>query len=451
MEVSRGFGYQVIWVDGDDETEEIMRRSGWFVVVVGMAVWMGCTGEPGLTGDQGDSVLVESEAASPEACPHGGTTLIFGYDRQGDGVIDEVVTSHDVCDGGPGDRGPEGSDGRELLVETSTAAQNLCPAGGTRILMGYDNNGDGAIDEVQAQYTICSGEAGEDGTPLLVASELADEEDCPGGGLSLIFGYDTDGDDEIDDVVSTEVICDGVDGQPLLVEEQGCLEGLRLVFGYDTDGDGELDETVHVADYCEVEAPSVVFFADGNEGENAIEAGLVELASQGRIELSVPASRSEMNDEIEAGDHDVVVFLAQNVQFSGTEVGRLIDWVEDGGRLIAVNWTANSLLAEALESDYAGGTDQGEASFVDGRFFQGLPVPLVLTNPGWSNAFARDLEPAGDGVSVCAFGNGTSCAVLGNEERTLHLGFLGDTVDVTHGPQMVRNFLTVLMRAPDGE
>jgi len=259
----------------------------------------GADGDPGPTGPEGPagpSLLVETSAAAAADCPDGGTLFEFGYDEDGDGAIDTVTESVSVCDGGPGADGEDGEDGRDglpLLMESTDAEVEDCPWGGATFTFGYDWEDDGLIDDVVGTETVCNGAPGADGSngvdgadgvspdALRVSSSQASVEACPHGGIQLTFGYDTDGDGSIDDVLRVEDICngapgedgedgnpglDGVDGDALLVETDpadaaACpWGGTTITFGYDRSGDGTIDEVVTTRDLCNG--------ADGEDGED---------------------------------------------------------------------------------------------------------------------------------------------------------------------------------------
>ncbi len=412
------------------------------LLVVGIGA---CSGEDGMDGEDRSPppLMVESSAAG-ENCPAGGTTFSFGYDTTGDGEIDDEVSSHHVCDGEQGD------DGRDLLVET-VAAGDSCPAGGITLWIGYDTTGDGSIDDMVAEETICDGVDGSDGQSVLVETE--DATSCENGGTRFLFGYDTTGDGSIDDVTAEETVCDGEDGESLLVESSTtvgeCL-GIVFTFGYDTNGDGAIDEITSETEVCTttreavVQDMEVLLYVDFNYGDSAVEAGLTTLESEGLIELTVASSWTEARDVLNDGSPDIAVILNQGTSPTSDFLSELESWVEDGHPAIASSWNEDSEIFDLMEAS-AVSNNQAEATFTSPLLSFGLPSPLELTNQGWLESFSRGMDPVGEGVSLCIFEDQTSCAVHGNQGRTLMLGFVSDAVEVSDGRQLILNALTTVL------
>jgi hypothetical protein len=121
----------------------------------------GATGATGAQGPEGDSgaqslVLQVPELPGPN-CPHGGTKIESGLDVNRDGQLEtaEVASTSYVCDGANGDAGAPGS----LVTVTAEPEGVHCPAGGQRIDIGIDTNGDGLLEANEIQHTayVCSG------------------------------------------------------------------------------------------------------------------------------------------------------------------------------------------------------------------------------------------------------------------------------------------------------
>jgi hypothetical protein len=105
-----------------------------------------------------------------------------------------------------------GDDGASSLlrVDSEPAGAN-CPAGGTRIATGIDDNGDGELDdsEVSSEFYDCS-----------AAATRVDEEEpgdnCVSGGFAIHTGTDADGDGALsdDEIEDTRYVCNGEDPRP---------------------------------------------------------------------------------------------------------------------------------------------------------------------------------------------------------------------------------------------
>ncbi len=331
----------------------------------------GCGGEDGLDGDDAETLEVSSQPASPDDCPDGGTELTFGYDTSGDGEIDEVSHVQIVCDGATG---PDGEDGED----------------------------------------------GEDGLSVLVETSDATMGDCVAGGTIYTFGYDTTGDGEIDDVVSQQTVCDGYRSDELSSE--------ALVFG-----------------------KSVLYYADGTstdgEGDVLVE-GLEDLADAGLIELTVADSSQDFRDELSNSSFDVTFYFAQNNLVSSTDHDILVELVEGYGRLIFATYTtlSDDGLFDVLQTSFSGNTNHSTITFTSDRASEGLPDELALFTEPW-NTHSVGLTPALGARSICEFDDGHSCAVLGNQGRTLHLGVFSDVFPVDHTEQIALNLLGTVLES----
>lgn len=102
-----------------------------------------------------------------------------------------------------------------LLTRSSEEPEGEnCPAGGTRIEVGFDTSCDGELDEGDERSVIyvCRGEDGTEAGRVLVESH--DEpagENCPRGGTRVDAGHDSDADGKLssDEVTTTTFVCDG--------------------------------------------------------------------------------------------------------------------------------------------------------------------------------------------------------------------------------------------------
>lgn len=150
------------------------------LVVMVFALTASCTGDSPPA-----AILGFSDEPVGANCPAGGTRIDAGQDDDGDGVLDpsEVDNTAYVCDGGDGEDGLDGRDGAD----------------------GQD--GTDGVD----------GTDGTDGHDVLI--KLTDEApgpNCGVGGTRVDTGLDLDDDGVLDDneITSTAYICDGDDGDP---------------------------------------------------------------------------------------------------------------------------------------------------------------------------------------------------------------------------------------------
>lgn len=194
-----------------------------------------------------------------------------------------------------------------------------------------------------------------------------------------------------------------------------------------------------------IEDAAVLYFSDFALGTDQVLAGLQELAGEEVIDLTVATTRDEALAAM-AGDHDVLVYFNQNTQMRPEDVAGVVAWVEAGKRTIYSDWTWNTTVLVALQSQRGTSSNQQPLTFLDDRLAVGVQNPMPLTNPGWG-VWATGLAPAGgtDAVSVCSFPTGDSCLVYGNEGRTATVGFLNDTVTATDGRNFIRNLLRIVV------
>lgn len=157
----------------------------------------------------------------------------------------EVTASFDVCDGETGAQGatgPAGQDGRSALVNTVEGGATTCPNGGDRVDAGVDDDADGVLDasEVDSSVDLCHGVDGMDGvdgtdgvSSLIKLSVEPVGSNCPAGGQKIEVGLDEDGDGVLDvsevDPTQTAFICSPYTPPPAL--EPKSLREFCSLFG----------------------------------------------------------------------------------------------------------------------------------------------------------------------------------------------------------------------------
>jgi MYXO-CTERM domain-containing protein len=127
----------------------------------------GADGENGSDGTQGQAgaaglhalVNVRPEPAGDE-CPVGGLAIESGLDRDEDGELaaDEVEDTSYACNDGAGARAAR------VEIEDQLPGE-ACEAGGKRVDVGVDQDGDGSLDDGEVSETdyVCNGAPGERG------------------------------------------------------------------------------------------------------------------------------------------------------------------------------------------------------------------------------------------------------------------------------------------------
>lgn len=152
-------------------------------------------------------------------------------DGDSDGVCDDqdACTGDDGTGDADADGLCDDLDLERTLIRTTpfSGAEGDCTAGGVRIDVGVDDNADSvlAADEIAETTFVChgaDGSPGNDGGSALVRTRAiaAGDDDCPAGGTRVEAGLDDDGNGALADaeVDSAAVVCAGRDG---FVDEDG--------------------------------------------------------------------------------------------------------------------------------------------------------------------------------------------------------------------------------------
>ncbi|MEM6925495.1 MAG: right-handed parallel beta-helix repeat-containing protein, partial [Myxococcota bacterium] len=232
-------------------------------------------------------LLVRTVAEPPGAnCPTGGVALQAGFDSNLDGTLDpgEVTSTDYIC--GSDEASPP------IVSTTPEAPGPNCPAGGQRVVFGYDADGTGMIEanEVIASFVLCNGGTGTDGLdgrePLVEVSDEPSGSSCANGGLRIDVGTDDgsgngvarNGTLEPGEITATAYVCDGAtgaDGASPLVQVQAepagqnCeTGGARIQTGFD---DGEGGETANDGVLGEGEVDATSFLCNGADGTDGVD------------------------------------------------------------------------------------------------------------------------------------------------------------------------------------
>ncbi|WP_437564355.1 DUF7151 family protein [Sorangium sp. So ce542] len=183
-------------------------------------------------------VVVRTDAASDAQCPHGGSVVHAGLDRNENGALDEdeIAESTPQCqdeDDAPDDDDDTPDDPPETLVRVDDEpAGEACDDGGAAVRSGPDENGNGVLDEEEVAATeyVC-----DDALLTRMVAEPPGER-CASDGIAFQVGRDTDGDGELGDaeVEWTEVECSDVIQRDVAVtsaEDLALLVDIRAIHG----------------------------------------------------------------------------------------------------------------------------------------------------------------------------------------------------------------------------
>lgn len=124
--------------------------------------------------------------------------------------------------------------------------------------------------------------------------------------------------------------------------------------------------------------------------------------------------------------YDLVVYANQGSSVPGGDTGLLNSYITGGGRVIFTDWTRDAGTLPSLDSAFQGGVNQTSLN-LGSQFANGISSPLTVANTGWG-VFSTSLNALAGGTLAATFGNGTGAIVIGNDGRTIHNGFLTDTV-----------------------
>ncbi|HZJ67445.1 MAG TPA: hypothetical protein VFD36_28250 [Kofleriaceae bacterium] len=174
-------------------------------------------------------VVVRTDPAGSKDCPYGGSVVSSGFDRSGNGLLDdaEVVTRTVVCNPAPVDPPPPIV--VRLVIELPG---EHCAAGGTAVQSGPDRDHNGKLDDGEVSHIdyVCG---------QLLLTRLAAEPagpNCIAGGVAFMAGRDRDGDGTLADaeVEVTEFECGDVLSRDVAIRSDGdvaALANIRVITG----------------------------------------------------------------------------------------------------------------------------------------------------------------------------------------------------------------------------
>ena len=121
-------------------------------------------------------------------------------------------------------------------------------------------------------------------------------------------------------------------------------------------------------------------------------------------------------------DYDIVVYANQGNWVPGGDLDALNAYVAAGGKVIFDDWTGSNGFNGGQV--FTGGTNQNSVTL--SQFYDGVPIPMTLHNPGWG-IYSTSMLAGSGGVVAATFGDDSAAIVVGNGGRTIVNGFLSDT------------------------
>ncbi|MEM6370342.1 MAG: Ig domain-containing protein [Myxococcota bacterium] len=181
----------------------------------------------GVDGER--SIVATTPEPAGANCSDGGVRIDSGVDTSQDGVLqpNEVTGTTYACNGV---RGADGAGGSAVRVSAEPAGAN-CPVGGTRIEVGPDLNGNGALDDPEVASTSFACDGNQNSTLLEVNDEPAGA-NCANGGRRIDTGIDDDQDGILDavEIDSTSFVCDtGSTAVPFAILTQSLPDSFSTV------------------------------------------------------------------------------------------------------------------------------------------------------------------------------------------------------------------------------
>ena len=318
----------------------------------------------------------------------------------------------DGKDGINGIDGANGANATPVLLKTSPESVGAnCPGGGVRIDSGLDTNLNGNLDimEIQTTSYVCDGASGSDGRASLIKTtpEPAGA-NCPAGGHKIETGADANGNNVLDaiEIQATSYICngeDGTNGMLSLVLVQSEPAGVNCNHGGQRIDSGLDVNSNGVLDAAERSTAYVCNGSNGSDGSNGSMA-LVSLISEPAGE-NCEAGGYRLDSGLDMNDNSVLdVIEIQTTAYICNGTGGAGSSAAPTGKLNDTGIT--------LCGDYASGgsgfhqnnldcSDAGATTSSTGIDVNGDPVP-----PGQDAHFGRDAR-AMDG-SLTKIGAGSA-------------------------------------------
>lgn len=120
--------------------------------------------------------------------------------------------------------------------------------------------------------------------------------------------------------------------------------------------------------------------------------------------------------------YDVVVYANQGNDVPNGDIDKLNAFIAAGGKVIFDDWSMTNAFNGG--QTFTGSTTHSSVTL--SQFYDGVPIPMTLHNPGWTT-FSTDLAANPGSVVAATFENGAAAIVVGNGGRTIVNGFLSDT------------------------
>ncbi len=260
-----------------------------YVGILAAVLLGGCGGgsdNPPAATETGLVATAIRQTAPASACPRSGISVDAGIDKNANGVLDatEVNSTQYAC---------HGVNGNNAMVTTTPEAVGVhCSAGGNKVSVGLDGNGNSVLDEAEiiSSNYVCNGANSNNGVVGTLSSTTTEPAgaNCANGGSKVSAGVDANrnGTLEPGEISSSVYVCNNSNGpNPLLaivaeLAGANCPSGgSRVSSGLDTDNSGALDAA---------EVTSTRYVCNSGRLWTGVSSGPVQtLSNQGYTALSV--------------------------------------------------------------------------------------------------------------------------------------------------------------------
>ncbi len=178
----------------------------------------GKNGQDGKAGAAGSNALVViTDEAAGSNCTAGGKKIASGTDANNNGTLDEaeIIKTEYICNGTNGSNGNEGTKGdagaNSMIISTKENPGDNCAAGGYKVVVGIDTNGNLTLDEAENPQTfyVCNGK-----NSVIRSTKENPGTNCVAGGEKIEYGTDDngngilDGDKNTGEVDGEYYVCD---------------------------------------------------------------------------------------------------------------------------------------------------------------------------------------------------------------------------------------------------
>jgi len=190
-------------------------------------------------------------------------------------------------------------------------------------------------------------------------------------------------------------------------------------------------------------ADDILYFVDASTSTDRMAQALATFA--GTHNVTSTNNTTTFINQLATGNYELAIFFEQSSNGANYDasIAALGAYIDGGGRGILTDWTRNNTHAAQFDASFTGGgTNKTSFTVTNPSLATGLSNPVSLTNPGWG-VFSTEVN----GANVAAtFTGGQGAIVVGNGNRSIMNGFLGDTFTTgATGVQLYRNEINFVL------